>query len=296
MEKGGNNNPLGRRYPGCMSRGIVEWLELTPRYLYRGRGKRLLQSTGLVPSLKRAYFEVYRRTSGGSKTVSIEDYSATFEVSTYEEYHVVKVADEAERPVLSHLLRHVRPDDVFYDVGANVGTFTCLVGQALTGGEVVAFEPYPPNVERLRENAARNGVDATVLQVALGARRGEGELRVVDSTNPGTQESSIDVAYPSPGRTVSTVPVSVETGDSIVREEGLAAPTVVKIDTEGSGPAVISGFAATLRRDGCRLVCVEPHGNRGEVESALTDLGFDIEHMPLAGERRVEEPTVLGVK
>lgn len=291
-----NNNPVGRQSRGSLPRRIVDLLELLPRYLYRGRGRRLLRSSGLLPWLKRAYFEAYRRSAGGRRTVAVGDHSATFEVSTYEEYHVVKVADEAERPVLSRLLGHVRPDDVFYDVGANVGTFTCLVGRALTDGEVVAFEPYPPNVERLRENAARNGVDARVLPVALSERRGEVDLNVVDSANPGTQESSIDAAYPAGRRTVETVTVPVEAGDSIVRGEGLPAPTVVKIDTEGSGPEVIRGFAETLRRDDCRLVCVEPHGNRAEIESALSGLGFSVDHVTLAGERRVEDPTVLGIK
>jgi FkbM family methyltransferase len=275
---------------------IVGLLELLPRYLYRGRGKRLLRSTGLVPLLKRVYFELYSRTSGGAKSVRIGDHDATFELSSYEEYHVVKVAEEGERPLLSRLLRRVRPDDVFYDVGANVGTFTCLVGQALPDGRVVAFEPYPPNAERLCENAARNGVDATVVPVALSDCSGEVALSVVDSTNPGTQESSIDAEYPERRRTVTSLPVRVETGDSLVREERLPPPTVMKVDTEGSAPSVLRGFAETLSGEGCRLVCVEPHGNRPAIEEILRGYGYEIDHVTLAGGRLDEDPTVLAVK
>lgn len=256
----------------------------------------MLDSLGVVPVLKRAYFEVYRRASGDLRSVAVGGHRATFDVSTYEEYHVVRVADEAERPVLSRLLAHVESGDVFYDVGANVGTFTCLVGRALPRGQVVAFEPYPPNVERLRVNAARNGVDATVLPLALSAERGEEGLAVVDSTNPGTQESSIDSEYPERSRTVSTVPVRVETGDAVVREFGLPPPNVVKIDAEGAGPQVIRGFTEALRREDCRIVCVEPHGNREEVEAALSGLGFGIDHVRLGGGRREEDPTVFGIK
>lgn len=249
-----------------------------------------------MPSIKRAYFQLFALASGGVKSVAVGDLRATFDVSTYEEYHVVKVADEAERPVLSRLLHHVRPDDVFYDVGANVGTYTCLVGSALTGGEVVAFEPYPPNAERLRENVARNDVDATVLPIALSAGSGEARLSVVDTTNPGTQESTLDTDDRERNRTVTTVPVPVERGDAVVRERDLAPPTVVKIDAEGAAPAVIDGFEGTLERDGCRLLCVEPHGNRAEIEESLGELGFDVGYVPLAGDRLDEDPTVFGFK
>lgn len=293
--KVGNNNFVERRSLDTLRR-IDDWLELAPRYLYRGPTRRLLDSSGLVPHLKRAYFRLYERASGGVRSVTVGGHRATFEVSTYEEYHVVKVADEAERPLLSLLLSRVEPDDVFYDVGANVGTFTCLVGQALPRGSVVAFEPYPPNVERLRENAARNGVDATVVPLALSSGSGEAALSVVDSTNPGTQESSIDVEYPERSRTVSSVRVRVETGDSVRRARGLPPPSVMKIDVEGTGPAVIRGFEETLRGEDCRLVCVEPHGNRPAIEAILAEYGFGIDHLVLAGGRESEGPTVIGTK
>lgn len=54
----------------------------------------------------------------------------------------------------------VRPGAVVYDVGAHVGTMTLGAAQLVGDlGRVVAFDGDPENVERLRGNSARNGLE-----------------------------------------------------------------------------------------------------------------------------------------
>lgn len=60
------------------------------------------------------------------------------------------------------MLQTLESDDVFYDIGANVGTYTCFAGQVVDDGNVIAFEPHPANVDRLRENAEPNEIDVGV--------------------------------------------------------------------------------------------------------------------------------------
>lgn len=80
---------------------------------------------------------------------------------------------EHEPDVQNAILAAVRPGAVVYDVGAHVGTMalgaTQLVGDL---GRVVAFDGDPENVERLRGNSVRNGLEGhlQVVHAALWSR------------------------------------------------------------------------------------------------------------------------------
>src|SRR5260370_37323057 len=54
--------------------------------------------------------------------------------------------------------RRYRPD-VFIDVGANIGLYTCVLGRAQAAPRLLAFEPDGQNFARLSENIERNGLD-----------------------------------------------------------------------------------------------------------------------------------------
>jgi FkbM family methyltransferase len=63
------------------------------------------------------------------------------------------------RPESTTVLKiHLRPGDVFVDVGASIGWFTLLAAQAVgKSGKVYAFEPEPHSFGLLQKNIAANG-------------------------------------------------------------------------------------------------------------------------------------------
>ncbi len=61
--------------------------------------------------------------------------------------------------------RYLRPDDLFIDVGANIGIYTIFALDI--GAHVVACEPDPHNYQRLTEHVRINGYSAELLNVAL---------------------------------------------------------------------------------------------------------------------------------
>lgn len=167
----------------------------------------------------------------------------------------------------------IRPGDSVWDVGANVGLYTELFADWVgPNGEVIAFEPGPPAHAELEQRVAPR-INVRLFQVALGQERGTVALHV-------SAESATNSLIGHGGG--GAVDVSMETGDSVRREHGLAQPDIIKIDVEGYEEEVLRGLSDTL--GACRAVLCEVHfkllESRGrkqaprELERYLTMLGF----------------------
>jgi FkbM family methyltransferase len=150
------------------------------------------------------------------------------------------------------LLAAVRPGDVVWDVGANVGWYAerFLARDAV---RVVCFEPAPEAVRTLQTRfaAAVTAGRAHIVPVALS-----------DAT--GTVRFAADGAAPT-NRIVagapeqSTIDVPVRAGDEALREYALPAPHIVKIDVEGYEWEVVAGLRNVLAGPALRGVFVEVH-------------------------------------
>ncbi len=145
--------------------------------------------------------------------------------------------------VLDALLKHIQPDDVCADIGANIGIFTVLLARQAHRGHVHAFEPLEHNASMLRINAEVNGVNNYTLH-----------SQVVSDTN-GVIEFAIaeDGAYSSIRHTgrkplMRTGLVEATRLDTFVAS--LDRPIdVVKIDVEGAELLVLRGAGDVLRSD-----------------------------------------------
>jgi FkbM family methyltransferase len=134
----------------------------------------------------------------------------------------------------------IRACDVFVDVGANVGFFTCLA--RANGKAVVAVEPFPLNVRSLVRNAAANGwTDLEVHPVALADRAGNGTLYGRD-----TLASRVE-GWAAPGDPWRQQ-VSLSTLDTLLAGRFAGQRIAVKIDVEGGEFDLLRGAAETLAR------------------------------------------------
>jgi len=101
------------------------------------------------------------------------------------------------------------------------------------GSEVVAIEPNPENARRIRAALARNRLDATLIEAAVGAREGSAYLDVQGESSTGRLAAE-------------GIPVSVTTLDSVYEQREIAPPSFVKIDIEGSEGNVLLGAERML--------------------------------------------------
>jgi FkbM family methyltransferase len=137
---------------------------------------------------------------------------------------------------------------VVYDVGANGGFFSTHLAQMLAARtpRVYAFEPVPATFEKLAQAVERLGLNASVLPVPAA---------VVDNAGP------VRISYSERNSLLARISprgLNPQVGDQLVQAGGItldefrssagAFPQLVKIDVEGSEPAVLRGARGLLSR------------------------------------------------
>lgn len=150
---------------------------------------------------------------------------------------------------MGFLLHLLRPDDLFVDIGANIGSYSILAAAEI-GARTISFEPVPSTFQRLSDNIAINHVThlATPLNMALGNQKG-----VVHFT---THMDSINhVATPGEQNTIE---VPIDLLDTVLAG---SSPTLMKIDVEGFETDVIKGGGRTFAQSSLKAVIIELNGS-----------------------------------
>lgn len=179
-------------------------------------------------------------------------------------------------PMLVEWLKaNLRPSDVFWDVGANVGAFTLLVAPLCK--QVFAFEPEPATRMHLLEHVTANRLrNVTVLALALADSDGVRRLFLGPEGNTGMHSLVADSAA------TNSVEVDVFRADALLEEGRVAVPNVMKVDVEGAELSVFKGSVGLLRRPELRAVVFETKEARPgviaseEVRDLLQSHGFEI--------------------
>ncbi len=152
---------------------------------------------------------------------------------------------------MGFLLHILRKDDLFVDVGANVGSYTVLAGAAI-GAHCLSVEPLPATYEHLLDNIYLNRMQDRVTALNIGLGREEGTLRF----SSGLDTMNHVLAKDEAGVPAAEVPV--RRLDTIVDD---AEPAVLKIDVEGFETEVILGGEVTLARPSLLAVIMELNGS-----------------------------------
>ena len=166
------------------------------------------------------------------------------------------------------LEERLKPGDVLYDIGTNVGAFTLIAAKHL-GASVVAFEPGYANYARLCENLVLNLCHGSVIPLPIALADKTGLLGFNYRTlEPGQSRHALQTA---PWHWQSEVtaekyvqPVCTMRLDDVVSQFDLPLPTHMKIDVDGGELRVLCGAEDVLRRAPLRSIMAE-------VEHALLD-------------------------
>jgi len=201
-----------------------------------------------------------------------------------------------EEGTIAWLRHELRPDDVFLDVGANMGVYTIFAALRLgETGSVVAVEPHLVNATRLLENVRANGLGGrvSVLTSALADAGGFDAFNYRD-WGAGTSNSQLGSSLDSSGQefeAAATELKSVTTVDALIAAGAIPRPDLVKIDVDGLEPRILAGMQALLTSEPqprSVQVEVEP-GTRAQIEDQLGEWGYarQSSHFSKGGKRRL---------
>jgi FkbM family methyltransferase len=163
-----------------------------------------------------------------------------------------------EFPLQEALAKVLSRGQVYYDIGANVGLFT-LVGARLAGptGRVVAFEPCPRFIEKLRSNIQINHLEnTTVIPKAVSDRNSRVKMYWQSSMSHLSTAEGLDSApkqkYEETSESHMVDTISLDEFDG-------PPPDVIKVDVEGSELAVLRGAQRLLSSRNAPTLILELH-------------------------------------
>lgn len=187
------------------------------------------------------------------------------------------------------------PEDIFMDIGSNVGVFT-LYAAVVRGAQVIACDPLPQNHRALNQNAVINGVSEqiTAICAAVSDRPSISALMIpaIADTAGGAgatfgesydnYQREIDISY-----RLNTIGVSV---DDLVERFGMAVPNHIKMDIDGIQDKVIAGAANTLKNPALKSLMLElqpvneAHNRKvyDTVMKVMSDAGFALDRVARA--------------
>lgn len=175
---------------------------------------------------------------------------------------------------MGFLLHFLRVDDLFVDIGANIGSYTILASSAVEA-RTVSFEPIPSTFAWLQKNVAVNGASDRVKLCNKGV--GSKSDILVFSANQDTTNHVI--VNSSAQESTEHVSVEVVALDEFLDNE---KPTLLKIDVEGFESEVLEGAHRTLSSADPQAVIMEINGSGEQYGASDEDLllrmkgfGFD---------------------
>jgi FkbM family methyltransferase len=190
-----------------------------------------------------------------------------------------------KEPDLLDIINQFENETVFYDIGANVGTYSIYAG--LRGMRVFSFEPLFQNYTALQHNCAANGlIDAesvTPLMLALDDKLQIGNMLCIDD-RIGTSDATY---VPNSDNRLANVPIeqSVRVGgviglplDLVIDQFALPTPNLLKLDVDGNEFRILRGSSKVLASSTLTYCVIEcdtgDHANLELIIAYLEEFGF----------------------
>lgn len=178
-------------------------------------------------------------------------------------------------------LEKLKPGQVFFDVGCNVGVFSIYA--ASLGAKVFAFDPVPSNVMAVASSALLNGLEGRIFATPIAILDRNSLIQFghsLGNVSAGhkvltghkyTEKQRLD-SIGGGGRSLAI------TLDKLVTDFGFPLPHFVKIDVDGPELDVLNGAKIILSDPVCISVMIEASEKDGMLQKIKDIMGsFDFE-------------------
>lgn len=190
-----------------------------------------------------------------------------------------------EPETIQWIEENVKDQDVFYDIGANVGTYSLVAGRFFGGDiQVYAFEPSFSTFEILCKNIILNNCQNRIFPYMICLSDNE-RLETFNyfSIDAGQSKHTIGGNYidctgqqfiPEYSQKIFSYSI-----DFLVKSWGFPPPNLVKLDVDGTELNILRGAAETLRAGAVRSILVEAGTEELDgkhILSFLHEVGFTL--------------------
>jgi FkbM family methyltransferase len=154
------------------------------------------------------------------------------------------ILSEDEDGLIRFLIKELKAEDIFYDIGANYGFYSALAQKIITTGQIHIFEPntsifpYLQKMVSLKENVSLNKI---ALSDSIG------EITFFDCYEGHSSGKSTTVEGVAKDHRAGYKKVSIQATTLDEYCKSHTVPTVIKIDVEGAESAVLEGGKETLK-------------------------------------------------
>jgi FkbM family methyltransferase len=195
------------------------------------------------------------------EAVTVEAYGLKFVVDENARF----IVEEDYEPFMRDVVK-LRSEDVFVDVGAHVGKYSFYASRQVgDSGMIVAIEPHPGNIAKLKKGIHLNGLlNVVAIQKACSNYQGQGFLKEYElSAKHELVQENIGVK------------VNVDTLDSILQILRIRKVSMIKIDVNGCEYEVLQGASKTLEEFKPPLIMEVTLDNKVKIFGYLKNLGYE---------------------
>ena len=152
---------------------------------------------------------------------------------------------------LSDLLKKMlRTNDVFIDIGANIGYFSLLSAKILPSIKVFSFEPVKVLFQKMNENFSLNdSKNIVAINAAVGEMNEQREIYLSAPDNLGMSSFQQPENYSGKKEKVEVIAF-----DDWFKTSGLKKISLIKLDIEGSEVAALKGMRVVLEEQKPALI------------------------------------------
>lgn len=188
---------------------------------------------------------------------------------------------------MSFLLHLLTDNDLFFDVGANVGAYTILAS-GVKRARSISFEPISDTYSFLVKNIELNNIKDLVTCVNKGVGSKAATLYFTNN------EDTTNHVLAEKEACKESTSVDVVTLDSYYPEY---QPLLIKVDVEGFETEVLNGANEILKSSFLKAIIIELNGsggrygyNESEIHQKLLNQGFNVyQYNPFARELKLQD-------
>jgi len=230
--------------------------------------KRRITRLRLLPRLARSVRKRYVRAVHGDDFFVTNYFGAKFLVRWGDFVPREISLKNFEQIQLQHCIDTIdrMKPDVFLDVGAHIGLYTCVLLKQTTIPRAILFEPNAPTAAHLRANLLLNGLlnRVEVHECAVSNKAGQMSLE----TGPDSNSGQAHLAANGTGRQVRVVAI-----DDVVDLSGKTL--AIKMDVERHEIEALAGMERLLTRNR-GFVQIETLDTRAQVIELMKGYGYSM--------------------